>query len=91
LVLGPDIQIIALLTSWNITIALNIDGEQVDYYHVDPPTGDGKIKYTYNVAMLQKFGLSDTTHTARVDLVPPSQFIVRIIVLYGKFSQAHKT
>ncbi|PVF98274.1 hypothetical protein CPB86DRAFT_362170 [Serendipita vermifera] len=62
-------------TPWNVTASLTVDGEQADYYELKPPMTNTELRYNYNTGILTKSGLSDTTHTARVDLIPPTQFI----------------
>jgi hypothetical protein len=71
-------SILGSLTFWNVSLALSIDGQQTRSFQLDPP-GDAATSYNYDRAVLTTSGLSDTPHTARVDVISPSQFIVRLL------------
>ncbi|PVF98280.1 hypothetical protein CPB86DRAFT_873465 [Serendipita vermifera] len=66
------------LAGWNVSATLSIDDTPWDSYHHDPepnPLDPTKPLYIYNVTLLYASGLSDTTHTARVDLIGRSTFL----------------
>jgi hypothetical protein len=70
---GSDIK-------WNVNLIISVDGKQEDSFYENPPSsGDPDSPLLWSdFAFIYKFDLPDTRHTVRVDVVPPSQFIVGI-------------
>jgi hypothetical protein len=66
---------------WNVSITLTIDGSREESFRYDPPYDDDELVWNYDSAVLRKSGLSNTTHTVRVDIIPPSQFVVCILLV----------
>ncbi|PVF98281.1 hypothetical protein CPB86DRAFT_362356 [Serendipita vermifera] len=75
-----DLAVFNVTHSWNTSLTLNVDGMQVDSYQFHSDVEDLSVTYIYDTLFLTGSNLSNTPHTARIDLVPPSQFLVRFSI-----------
>ncbi|PVF98278.1 hypothetical protein CPB86DRAFT_362310 [Serendipita vermifera] len=67
--------------SWNVSLDLSIDGDYKDQYHFTQPTEPPLfVLFNYSTPVLKSSGLSEGIHIARVDLIPPTQFIFDFLV-----------
>ncbi|PVF98289.1 hypothetical protein CPB86DRAFT_705366, partial [Serendipita vermifera] len=65
------------LFTTNVDLTLSIDGRQVSTFSRAPANTES---YAYDVAMVSASGLSDSTHTARIEVQPSSAFLFDYLV-----------